>query len=408
MSGTEGDRLSRILALRPAVPRPAQVSAQPPAGSGARLAEILSAETRLNDRGRHLALRRWLPHPRECPVTPDVMRLLAPRGEEAADPHNWLFLDTETTGLAGGTGTYAFLVGLAWWENGGLTLEQLFMRDHGEEPSLLAELNARLAERAVLVTFNGKCFDWPLLETRYRLNRMRPERPPAVHLDLLHPARQLWRLRLRSVALAELERHVLALDRGRDIPSETIPRRYFDFLRGGPAEPVAEIFRHNELDLQGLAALSVHMLALLDKPGAGACDGAELYGMSRLMQRRGEVQTAGRLFERALESGLPCAADRSARRELALILKRSGDYPRANALWSDLLGDAPDGIEAYEQLAMYQEHRARDARQAAVLTREALVRLRDAVQGGRVSQQQYRHWHARLQHRLDRLSGKIP
>ena len=188
----------------------------------------------------------------------------------------------------------------------------------------------------------------------------------------------------------------------------TIPRRYFDFLRGGPAEPVAEIFRHNEFDLQGLAALSVRLLALLDRPDSGPRDGSELYGISRLMQRRGEAQTAGRLFERALESGLPCDADRSARRELARIWKRSGQHERANTLWHDLLGDAPDGIEAYEQLAIYHEHRARDARHAAALTREALVKLREALQGGRVSQQQYRQWHARLQHRLDRLTGKIP
>ena len=91
--------------------------------------------------------------------------------EDVADPQQWLFLDTETTGLAGGTGTYAFLVGLAWWEGGGLEVEQLFMREYSEECSLLAALAERLAERPVLVTFNGKSFDWPLLETRYRMTR---------------------------------------------------------------------------------------------------------------------------------------------------------------------------------------------------------------------------------------------
>ena len=116
---------------------------------------------------------------RTCAVRSDVgASLLMPDApEEVADPEQWLFLDTETTGLAGGTGTYAFLVGLAWWEGGGLEVEQLFMRDYSEERSLLAALAERLAERPVLVTFNGKSFDWPLLETRYRMTRTIP--PPA-------------------------------------------------------------------------------------------------------------------------------------------------------------------------------------------------------------------------------------
>jgi uncharacterized protein len=406
MSGTD-DRLSRIMALRPTVRRSAENTAGRQSGAAERLAEILCADIRTTQRGSHLVVYRSLQTPAGCAITPEAARSLAPWAEDAGDPCKWLFLDTETTGLAGGTGTYPFLVGLAWWENGLLTLEQLFMRDHCEEPSLLASLSERLASRPVLVTFNGKCFDWPLLETRYRLNRMKPERMPSAHLDLLHPARQLWRFRLRSVALSELERHVLGLERGHDIPSHTIPQRYFDFLRGGPPEPVAEVFRHNELDLVGLAALSVRIAAMIAEPETTPCDGTEFYGLSRLMQRRGETESAGRLFERALDTGLPPQVDRSARRELALILKRAGDHNRANSLWNDLAGDSPGGMEAYEQLAIFHEHRAHDARQAAVMTRNALVSLREAAQAGRLSPQQYRNWHAKLQHRLNRLQKQL-
>jgi uncharacterized protein YprB with RNaseH-like and TPR domain len=135
--------------------------------------------------------------------------------EEVADPEQWLFLDTETTGLAGGSGTYAFLVGVAWWEGGGLEIEQFFMREYSEERSLLFALRERIAERPVLVTFNGKSFDWPLLETRYRMSRKLAPPVPRAHLDLLHPALNLWRLRLGSVRLSELERRVLGSDRGR-------------------------------------------------------------------------------------------------------------------------------------------------------------------------------------------------
>jgi uncharacterized protein len=141
----------------------------------------------------------------------------APEG--VADPERWLFLDTETTGLAGGSGTYAFLVGIAWWEGGGLEIEQFFMREYSEEHSFLFALAERIAERPVLVTFNGKSFDWPLLETRYRMSRKLPPPVPRAHLDFLYPARNLWRLRLGSVRLSELERHVLGWERGVDVLS---------------------------------------------------------------------------------------------------------------------------------------------------------------------------------------------
>jgi tetratricopeptide (TPR) repeat protein len=208
------------------------------------------------------------------------------------------------------------------------------------------------------------------------------------------------------VALSELERHVLSFNRGFDIPSETIPSRYFEFLRGGAAEPIAEIFRHNEMDLRGLAALAIRIARLLEDPERSGCGGAELFGISRMMQRRGQADRAGDCYERALNSGLPFAAERSARRELAYLSKRAGNQERANALWHDLLGDSRDGIEAYEQLAIYYEHHAREPRRAAALTREALVKLTEATRAGRLQAQQYRRWHARLQHRLTRLTAK--
>ena len=201
-----------------------------------RLAQLLGASVKRNSHGEHLSLHCW--HGDHAACIPNACGTAASRAgapdESVADPQQWLFLDTETTGLAGGTGTYPFLVGLAWWEGGGLEVEQLFMREYSEERSLLAALAERLAERPVLVTFNGKSFDWPLLETRYRMTRTIAPPEPLAHLDFLHPARNLWRLRLGSVRLSQLERHVLGWDRGADVPSELIPRIYLDFVRGGP------------------------------------------------------------------------------------------------------------------------------------------------------------------------------
>ena len=178
----------------------------------------------------------------------------------AADPGQWLFLDTETTGLSGGTGTYAFMVGIAWWEGGGLQVEQFFMRDLNEEHSLLQELFERMKARPVLVTFNGKSFDWPLLDTRFRMTRAFKDFAPRLHLDLLHPARQLWRMRLGSVRLRDLERQVLSGDgrpldwtRRDDIDSSLIPQMYFDYLQwSGPAPNCSGNFSaHNLMDLRG-------------------------------------------------------------------------------------------------------------------------------------------------------------
>jgi uncharacterized protein len=403
------DKLSRIAALRPkSHPAGQRIETAPAARANAvRLAETLGAECRRNARGEHLAVRRHFAEPCAFAIGPRAFRLLLPQASGAeADSTRWLFLDTETTGLAGGTGTYAFMVGLAWWDQAGLRTEQLFMRDHGEEPSLLLELARILEEHPVLVTFNGKSFDWPLLETRFRMARMASIGSPGIHLDLLHPARQLWRHRLQSVALSELERHVLKLDRGTDIPSDTIPGRYFEFLRGGPPEPLVEVFHHNQMDLRGLAFLALHISRLLEEAESRECEATELFGISRLLQRRGEVPLADHFFSRALAGGLSDIPGRMARRELAIIAKRNGDFERANRLWQELLGYSADGIEACEQLAIYFEHKARDFEKAVRLTRDALVKLHEAQSSARISFHQYQRRHAELQHRLNRLLRK--
>jgi len=308
------DKFAHIAALRPsnkrAIPR---VASDDASLEHDRLAQMLGAQVRRNHYGEHLCLQQWHATPEICtpdarslafllPQTPDADQLLA----TAIDPARWLFLDTETTGLAGGTGTYPFLVGIAWWDAGGLQVEQFFMRDLDEEHSILLELSERMAERPVLVTFNGKSFDWPLLETRYRMTRSISATAPAVHLDLLHPARRIWRLRLGSVRLKELERHVLddggrALEWSRDddIDSSLIPQMYFDYLRGGAVEPVAGVIRHNQMDLRGLAALAGKILSLFDSgnglPDAMShetCDPVDLFGVSRILLRGGNAARA--------------------------------------------------------------------------------------------------------------------
>jgi len=417
------DRFARLKALqRPSTPPlsgpeigPAQSPVEEAFGGASgiatgaeRLALILGASVKRNLHGEHLSLHCW--HGGHAPYIPNAaaLRLLAPDApEDIADAKRWLFLDTETTGLAGGTGTYPFLVGLGWWEGGGLQVEQLFMREYSEEPSLLAALAERLAEHPVLITFNGKSFDWPLLETRYRMTRTIPPPVLLAHLDFLHPARNLWRLRLGSVRLSQLERHVLGWDRGADLASELIPGIYLDFIRGGHADALVPVFHHNQMDLRGLAGLAGRILSLLGEEEPTSPDGLELYGVSRICERRGERKRARKLYEQSIVSLLPLETDRAARAALARLARRDGDFARARELWESTLGNSREGYEAYEQLAIYFEHEAHEPRQALAIAREALAQLRRANQAGMITAAVYRKTKACFEHRLARLERKL-
>jgi uncharacterized protein YprB with RNaseH-like and TPR domain len=389
---TTADRFSRLAALRPTRPLPARPTAIRTPGEDDTLGRLLGADVATNHFGEHLAVRNWFSSPEFTDPSPIALDLLSNHRDASltrktraalADPAKWLYLDTETTGLAGGTGTYAFLVGLAWWDAGGLQVEQFFMRDFTEEYSVLQELSARIADRPVLFTFNGKSFDWPLLENRFTMTRSIPAPKLAAHLDLLHPARALWKLRLGSVRLVELERHVLDAPRlgwrrDDDVSSALIPQFYFDYLRGGPVEPLAGVVRHNQMDLRGLAALFCKMNALLSEaPSAtNEIESLDLFGLSRFLQRRGDSERAHSACAQALDAGLPAEFRPKARRDLALMAKRRGEHSRAAEIWQEIVGDPQDGVYACEQLAIYYERSAKDFCRAAEFAQLALAKLR--------------------------------
>src|SRR5215467_12033758 len=369
------DKYSRLAALKPA--RAIAALTEKPAlrapSEEDSLGQLLGAGVAKNYFGEHLALRNWFSTPEYAEPSAVTLGLLSRTRDESLsrktraaldDPSKWLFLDTETTGLAGGTGTYAFLVGLAWWDAGGLQVEQFLMRDFTEEYSLLQELAERVKDRPVLVTFNGKSFDWPLLENRFAMTRSIASPKLAAHLDLLHPSRALWKLRLGSVRLAELERSVLdarqlGWHRGDDIESALIPQYYFDYLRGGPAQPIVGIVRHNQLDLRGLAALFGKMNALLsDSEGIlQDCESLDLFGLSRFLQRRGEAARAHAACSQALAIGLPADVRPKAQRKLVLMAKRRGEYAQAAEIWENMVAHSQDEVHACEQLAIHYERR---------------------------------------------------
>jgi uncharacterized protein YprB with RNaseH-like and TPR domain len=418
------DKFSHLAALRPARVAPSCAADLRAPDQEDAIARLIGAGVARNHFGEHLVLRNWFSTPEFSEPSPVALELLSrtrdaelSRRTHAAleDPSKWLFLDTETTGLAGGTGTYAFLIGLAWWDAGALQVEQLFMRDFTEEYSLLHELAARVAERPVLVTFNGKTFDWPLLESRFTMTRCIPTPRLAAHLDLLHPARALWKLRLGSVRLVELERHVLdaprlGWHREKDVASSLIPQYYFDYLRGGPADPLVGVLRHNQMDLRGLAALfgKINTLLASQKAERDGVDSLDLFGLSRFFERRGDSDRAHVACSQALDLGLPAEFRPRACRELALLAKRRGDHAAAAALWLELVADPQDGMLACEQLAIHYERRAKDHTRATEFARLGLAKLqhmrahtRDPYAAARVARLA-----EKLIIRINRLEGK--
>jgi uncharacterized protein len=415
--GTLEERFSRTAAFRPVVGR------EPVIAKAVNCREDLLAqiggEIGRNHYGEFFASRQWYDMPKKYEPSAEVLRLVLPRKchgveqilPQATDPEKWLFLDIETTGLAGGTGTYAFLTGLAWWESGGLRIEQLFMRDYDDEHSVLLELADRLKKRPVLVTFNGKSFDWPLLQSRFRMTRQIEVPELAAHLDFLHPARQLWRLQLGSTRLADLERTVLgnetlAWSRLHDVHSACIPDLYFQFLRTGAVDGIVGVFRHNAMDLRGLAALAGRILQVLAKPEDAQTEPLECYAISRLLDRRGESTKARKLYERCLKAQLPEPIARKARHEAAKLAKRERDFGRATELWNELADSSEPSFEALEQLAIYYERREKDYNQAVRITRSALREIRRASRPCVVRPERHAQLSARLKQRLVRVQRK--
>ncbi len=348
-----------------------------------------------------LEARRWLP---QLPAAdPGGIRLISNLKFEIPSAGEWLFLDLETTGLAGGTGTYAFLVGLSKLAPDGFHLRQYFLRDLAAERELLAALAPELETAPLLITYNGKLFDAPLLETRYRLARMRwplEERP---HLDLLYPARRLWKPRCGSARLLELEQQVLRHQRGEDVPGELIPQLYFEYLRSGDDRPLQAVFAHNAEDLLTLAALATRLLSLAAAPEAQSEESIERVGLARLFERARDFERAGALYEMALQDHLPAELHSLAQLRLSFLYKRRRDYERATALWHRLANsDNATALTALEQLAICYEHRLGEPEKAAESTRRALHVHHSVLAAEREGQR------ARLARRLQRLTRKLP
>ncbi|HUI41599.1 MAG TPA: tetratricopeptide repeat protein [Terriglobia bacterium] len=344
-------------------------------------------------------------------------------GSALPDPTELIYLDTETTGLAGGTGTCAFLIGVGAIEGSEFVVRQFFLRDYPEEKAVLAALAEVLEGYRGLVTFNGKTFDVPLLETRFALARQKSPFRRMLHLDLLHPARRLWKLRLESCQLTRLEAEVLGLRRQGDVAGSDIPGIYFDYLRSGDARGLQPVFYHNALDIVTLAALATEVARVIRtesepcemRGGSAGAPSLDLFSLSRIFERAGDRERAVSACRRALDAGLPAPVELRALWHLATQHKRRGEYERAVELWEQIVRRECDYLlEALEQLAIYAEHRRRDARAALEFTERALDWLNGtpspesaAGAGFTTSAKQAARGEVeRFTHRLERLKKK--
>ena len=312
------------------------------------------------------------------------------------------FLDTETSGMAGGTGTYAFLVGAARFVDGKFTLQQFFLRDPSEEPAMLEALIEFLAPCEALVTFNGKAFDAPLLATRYSLHRIPVPFKNYAHLDLLPLARRLWRDRLPSRALKYLEEHVLGFTRTSDeVPGYEIPWLYFDYLRTQDARPLGGVFYHNAMDVVAMAALLSHISELLADPYNGRVEhGLDFIALGKLYEDLNHWDEAARLFERGLELGLAESDFGVAVKRLSILQKKRGDVDQALRLWEQA---AEKGhIYAHIELAKYYEHKKRNVQTSLQWAKSARAEAERADLPAYIR----KHWLAEIDHRLARLERK--
>ena len=320
-----------------------------------------------------------------------------------ADLYNFIFLDTETSGLAGGTGTYAFEIGVGRFTADGFLLAQFFMRHPGEEPALLAGLSEFIDGMQAVVTYNGKSYDIPLLNTRFTMVGLTSPFEEIDHFDLLPLARRLWRNRLESRTLGSVEDHILGVTRGeQEVPGYLIPEMYFEYLKSQDARPMAGIFYHNAIDILSLAGLFSHMAFLLHEPHSDAIHHPEdTAALARLFESMGDIAQAQALYHKALRENLPEHVYWDTLERCSFLLKRAGDWLKAIALWERAAQAGQ--LYAFEELAKYYEHHAKDLGAA----HEWTSRAKQVLVAKHLPAYQYQGWQIALNHRLDRLERKL-
>lgn len=327
------------------------------------------------------------------------VRRVDPRFDAAFwDPYKVLFFDTETTGLSGGVGTVAFLIGLGWLEGDEMVVRQYLMRDYDEELPMLEAIAKELTRFDAYVTFNGKSFDLPLLQSRLTMNRLRGAYRELLHVDLLHAARRIYKLRLGRCNLGTLEECVLGMPRENDLPGAQVPERYFEYLKTREFALLRDVLVHNALDIRSLAVLLAKLCEAFSAPEQLGFH-EDIFGVGRTLERGGYVAEARKCYY--LVSGASMGA--AARNQLAQGYKKARDWKQAEETYQQMIGRGEGGLMPYIELAKYCEHQLRDYKRAIQYTREAMEKQHQrALLGKKVLDDG-----GALQRRMRRLQGKM-
>jgi uncharacterized protein len=326
---------------------------------------------------------------------------------EDFDAASAVFIDTETTGLAGGTGTVAFLVGAGYFVDDVFRLDQCFMRDFDDEEPILRHLDGIFANCGTVVSYNGKSFDVPLLRTRFIQNRIPFRLDSAVHFDLVHAARRFWKLRLQDCSLGNVERAVLGTERHDDVPSHEIPQLWLDYLRSRDARKLDRVFYHHKTDILSLVTLTARLSQALAGPEGEGFDHVEdRLSLVRVYFRQKRFEDVLSAADRLLESETNTTLRADALGLLAHACKRLQQWTRMESALTLLLDEAPRDLTARLELAKLYEHRLRNLPQAESVCVETLTLLETRVALDRDLDIDSDHVIA-FEHRLTRIRRKL-
>lgn len=322
-----------------------------------------------------------------------------------AAPTHLRFYDTETTGLGTAAGTFPFLHAVGQLEDDEWVVHQYFVAAYEQELSVLQTLAAQhFTHESIVVSFNGRTFDWPLFETRMIMYRL-PVLTISAHLDLLHPSRRLWKRMLGGASLGLIESGVLGVERTDDLPGKEAPARYFHYLDQPDAAPLAPVFDHNVADVSALAALLVCLSETLI--GQESASAGAYVALAKWYDEWQETEIAERCFVRAVDC--PDATWRDYWLQ-SLYLKRQRRMDEACAVWQSMVHRYPDSVLPLVELAKYAEHTQHDFARAHTLVTEALKRrhhhhqlVREQPSEADIVQAQLLHRRTRIERKLDGL-----
>ena len=288
-----------------------------------------------------------------------------------------VFLDTETTGLAGGAGTFAFLVGLGYFTEDKFYIRQYFMRDFDEEPALLFALNEWLEKFENVVTYNGKSFDLPLMESRFIMSGMKINLENPLHLDLLYPVRRIWKKRLESCSLSTVERDILGVNRENDVPGYLVPEIYFRYLKTKDAREIKGVFDHNLQDILSLVVLTAKINDFFREPlNENDCHPSDIFSLGRIYDTKKNYVKSTFYYNEALKQNLSGEDVLETLKHVSFAYKRQEKWAEAEKAWKEVIVKSQEFIYyPYEELAKYYEHRLKDYRKAEAVVKEALDRV---------------------------------